>query len=193
MINTQYAILNTRDEIASTTVESALQISPFMQNKANFRKSQINISTFITKSYEQLTMNNELKNKANSNPIQTQYKANSNPKQTQNKPNTKPIKSNFKGKKRCRTLLNSFGGRFLLTKRAFFYSIGYLETNNYNGLLVKISRKPWFEPVIRLFVFSGLPNRLLWIVTDKPEFCHKLKTGILEKVRCSVKKPLQQS
>jgi hypothetical protein len=43
-------------------------INLFLQNEPNFRKSQMNISTFITKSYEQLTMNNELKNKPKTNP-----------------------------------------------------------------------------------------------------------------------------
>jgi hypothetical protein len=48
-----------------------------------------------------------------------------------------------------------FRGRFLLTKQAFFYSIEYLETNTYNGLLFKLFReKPWFTPVKRLFVNS---------------------------------------
>jgi hypothetical protein len=64
-----------------------------MQNKANFRKSQMNISTVITMNYEQSTMNYEIKNKANSNPKQTQNKPNTNPIQTQYKPNTNPIQS----------------------------------------------------------------------------------------------------
>jgi hypothetical protein len=34
---------------ASTIVEDPLQIGPFMQNKANFRNEQMNISSFITK------------------------------------------------------------------------------------------------------------------------------------------------
>ena len=67
----------------STLVESALQIAPFLTNKANFRKRQINVSDCFTTNYEQRTMNDEIKNKANTNPIQTQYKANTNP----NKPN----------------------------------------------------------------------------------------------------------
>ena len=57
-----------------------------MQNKANFQKSQVNISPFITTNYEQRTMNYEVKNKANSKPIQTQFKANTNPIQSQYKP-----------------------------------------------------------------------------------------------------------
>jgi len=41
----------------------------FMQNKANFRKSQMNLSSAITTNYEQLTMNYANKNKPN----QTQF------------------------------------------------------------------------------------------------------------------------
>ena len=70
----------------STTVECALQIHLFMQNKANFQKSQMNVSCCLTMNYEQRTMNYEIKNKANSNPIQTQFKPNTNPIQTQFKP-----------------------------------------------------------------------------------------------------------
>jgi hypothetical protein len=70
----------------STTIESSLQISPFLTNKANFRKSQMNVSTVITMNYEQRTMNDEIKNKPNTNPIQSQYKPNSNPIQSQFKP-----------------------------------------------------------------------------------------------------------
>jgi len=73
--------------LSSTTVESALQIRLFMQNKANFQKSQMNVSCCLTMNYEQRTMNYEIKNKANTNPIQSQYK-----------PNTKPIRTQFKPK-----------------------------------------------------------------------------------------------
>ncbi|MBA7682453.1 hypothetical protein ES703_90803 [subsurface metagenome] len=62
-----------------------------MQNKANFRKSQMNVSSVITMNYEQLTMNYANKNKPNSNPIQSQskpIKAN----QTQYKPNSRKAK-----------------------------------------------------------------------------------------------------
>jgi len=47
-------------------------------------------------------------------------------------------------KKCCRPLLTGCGGRFLLTKLAFFYSIVLLETNIYNRLrLFELSdRKP---------------------------------------------------
>jgi len=84
--------------LSSTTVESALQIRLFMQNKANFQKSQMNVSCCLTMNYEQRTMNYEIKNKADTNPIQSQYKANTNPIQSQNKPNTKPKQTQFKPK-----------------------------------------------------------------------------------------------
>jgi hypothetical protein len=41
----------------------------FMQNKPNLRKAQMNVTSFITKNYEQLTMNYANKNKPNSKPI----------------------------------------------------------------------------------------------------------------------------
>ena len=72
---------------------------PFLTNKANLRKSQMNVSNFITADYENKTLSRRGKNKPNTNPIQTQsnpIKANKMPKQTQYKPNTNPIKPNFK-------------------------------------------------------------------------------------------------
>jgi len=52
----------------------------FMQNKANFRKAQMNISKVLTRDYENIANCKQCKNKPNSNPI---------------KPNTKPIKPNL--------------------------------------------------------------------------------------------------
>ena len=40
------------DEFSSTTVECTLQIHPFLKNKANFQKSQINVSDLIIREYE---------------------------------------------------------------------------------------------------------------------------------------------
>ncbi len=80
----------------------------------------MNISSLITKSYEQRTMDNELNNKSNTN----------------------PGKLNFKGRRMViAAIKRRFGGRFLLTKRAFFYSIESLETNTYNGLLFKLFKE----------------------------------------------------
>ncbi len=64
-----------------TTVEDSLQIDPFLTNKANFRKSQVNVTSLITKDYENKSNWTLGENKPNSKPIQTQ---------------TNPIKANFR-------------------------------------------------------------------------------------------------
>ena len=76
------SIRNTLYEIRSTN-SYVRNYKQNMQNKANFQKSQMNVSTVITMNYEQRTMNYEIKNKPNTNPIQTQNKPKTNPKQTQ--------------------------------------------------------------------------------------------------------------
>jgi hypothetical protein len=73
-------------QFSSTTVESALQIHPFLQNEPNFRKSQVNVTVFITMNYEQMDTWSIRKNKPKTKPIQTQYKPNTNPIQTQTNP-----------------------------------------------------------------------------------------------------------
>ena len=60
---------NCRETI--TTVMSALQIKLFMQNKAKFRKSQMNVNEVLTKDYEKKTLGQVAK---------------TNPKRTQNEP-----------------------------------------------------------------------------------------------------------
>jgi len=65
----------------STIVESSLQISLFMQNKANFRKSQVNVRPLVIMNYER---------KSDWTP-------------GENKPNSKPIKANFR-KNECQLL-----------------------------------------------------------------------------------------
>jgi len=60
-----------------------------MQNKANFRKSQMNVIKALTMEYKNKTLSGSGKNKANSKPKQSQtnpIKANKMPKQTQYKP-----------------------------------------------------------------------------------------------------------
>ncbi len=59
----------------STLVVSALQIRLFMQNKANFRKSQMNVNKVLTMDYEKRTLGERGKNEPKTNPI----KANTNP------------------------------------------------------------------------------------------------------------------
>ncbi|HIJ53004.1 MAG TPA: hypothetical protein HPP66_07595 [Planctomycetes bacterium] len=72
-----------------TTVESALQIAHFMQNKPNFQNAQMNVNMVLSRDYEKRTPGQRGKNKPNSKPKQTQsnpIKANKMPKQTQYKP-----------------------------------------------------------------------------------------------------------
>ncbi|MHC4808537.1 MAG: hypothetical protein ACYTBX_20065, partial [Planctomycetota bacterium] len=64
--------------LPSTTVESSLQIYPFMQNEANFRKSQMDVNLYNTTDYENKSDWTFGKNKPNSNPIQSQTKPISN-------------------------------------------------------------------------------------------------------------------
>ena len=73
-----------------TDVMSALQIKLFMQNKPNFRKSQMNVNKVLTKDYEQM----DTWSIGKTNPIQTQYKPNSKPIQTQLKPKQTQYKAN---------------------------------------------------------------------------------------------------
>ncbi len=53
----------------STSVEDSLQIGPFMQNKPNFRKSQMNVIPYNTSDYENIANRTLGQNKPNSNPI----------------------------------------------------------------------------------------------------------------------------
>ncbi len=73
-----------------TLVKKSLQIRLFMQNKANFRKSQMNVYNVITKDYEKRTLGEYGKNEPKTNPKRTQ----TNPKRTQNEPNYKKAKMN---------------------------------------------------------------------------------------------------
>ena len=91
--NTQYEIRDTRYERSlpkPTTKDYVRNYKQNMQNKPNFQKSQMNVSSVITMNYEQRTMNDELKNKPNSKPIQSQFKPNTKPIQTQYKANSNP-------------------------------------------------------------------------------------------------------
>ncbi len=55
--------------LPSTSVESALQISSFMQNKPNFQKSQMNVNLYNTTAYENKRNWTLGQSKPNSNPI----------------------------------------------------------------------------------------------------------------------------
>ncbi len=60
--------------LPSTTVESALQIRPFMQNKANFRKSQMNVTSLITADYEKKTLGKRGKKQSQTKPNKAKFK-----------------------------------------------------------------------------------------------------------------------
>jgi len=96
---------------SSTSVENALQISSFMQNKPNFRKSQMNVKSYNTKDYENKSNWTLGQNKPNSNPIKPNLrKAKMNVNLTltkdyrkkddftvrKNKPNSNPISQRVK-------------------------------------------------------------------------------------------------
>ena len=53
---------------SSTSVENPLQISSFMQNKANLPDDQMNVTTFLTKDYENKIAFGLRKNKPNTKP-----------------------------------------------------------------------------------------------------------------------------
>ncbi len=55
--------------LPSTTVESPLQIDPFMQNKANFLESQMNVNLYNTRDYENIANWTLGENEPNTNPI----------------------------------------------------------------------------------------------------------------------------
>ncbi len=59
---------------SSTSVENPLQISPFMQSKPNFRKSQMNVSIYLQMAYENKRDWTIGQNKPNSNPIKPNFK-----------------------------------------------------------------------------------------------------------------------
>ena len=114
--NNHLSIIINHLTMSSTTVESPLQISSFLTNKANFPKSQMNINKEMAKEYEKKDTWWSGKNKANSKPNKAnlqktkmnvnkvltkayekmsnwaicENKANFNPKQTQTKPISPP-------------------------------------------------------------------------------------------------------
>jgi len=57
-----------------TLVKMSLQINLFMQNKPNFRKSQMNVSNYITKVYEKMDTWWSGKNEPKTNPKRTRSK-----------------------------------------------------------------------------------------------------------------------
>jgi hypothetical protein len=93
-----------------TYVESALQISSFLTNKANFGKAQMNVSPVITREYKNISNWTLGENEPNSKPIKPNFrKARMNLnfystkdyenvplcRRGENKPDSKPNKANL--------------------------------------------------------------------------------------------------
>jgi hypothetical protein len=95
--NNQSSLIDNQLEMPSTLVERALQINPFIPNKANVKTDKMNLSLIILKGYEALWLtfgSIRAKNKANSNPIkpnQSQFWPNFKGEQSQ----TNPIQTHF--------------------------------------------------------------------------------------------------
>jgi len=69
-----YIIIASRIQLFSrlrrfTSVERALQIHLFMQNEPNFRKSQMNVTYYITMDYDKRTLGERGENEPKTNPI----------------------------------------------------------------------------------------------------------------------------
>ncbi len=58
----------------STGIENSLQIRLFMQNKPNFRKSQMNVNKVLTKDYENKTLGERGKKQSQTKPIKANFK-----------------------------------------------------------------------------------------------------------------------
>jgi len=119
--NNHLSIINNHCVLGpSTTVENSLQISSFMQNKANFPDDQMNVNKVLTKGYENIANSKLDENKPNTNPnkanlqndqmnvsaiITKDYGNISNCALAENKPNSNPIQTQTKpiskAKKSC--------------------------------------------------------------------------------------------
>ncbi len=74
-------------------------IKLFLQNEPKFRKSQVNVTAFITSNYVQLDTWSIRKNepkRSQNEPKRTQNEPNFSPKNDPNEPNTNPNKPNFR-------------------------------------------------------------------------------------------------
>jgi len=99
---TIFSIYICRD--TSTNVMSALQINLFLQNEPNFRKSQVNVTAFITREYVQMDTWSIRKNEPKTNPNEP----NTNPilaNKTTIRTQTNPIRTQFKPNLSCRSPL----------------------------------------------------------------------------------------
>ncbi len=110
--------------LPSTTVENPLQIRPFMQNKAKFRKSQMNVNKVLTKDYEKKTLGERGKKQSQTNPNKANFKkAEMNvtsiiPVGYENKPSIRAPKKQSQTSKRQKPMQTSLPQR-IMKKTAF--------------------------------------------------------------------------
>ena len=120
--NNQSSIIDNHLAKPSTSVEKTLQISSFMQNKANSPNVQLNLNIFITKNYAISNCLTKVKNKPNSKPIQTQ---------------SKPILGQYQGcqsqnKPKQTQKMNAF--TWIMSVTMIYYNILMAFTALYGGL-----------------------------------------------------------
>ena len=117
-----------------TVVESALQIRLFMQNKANFRKSQMNVSYVITEDYKNETLSERGKKQSQTKPIKAnllnaQMNVNAFPtKNYENKPPIRAPKKQTQFSKRQKTMQTSLPQR-IMKKTRFWVPKKQSQTN----------------------------------------------------------------
>ena len=148
-----------------------------MQNKANFRKSQMNVNKVLAKDYENKTLGECGKNEPKTNPIrtqtnpikanQTQNKAKTNPIQTQTNPISKQLQS-FESAKMAQQINVLKHQNIILEKSNFLYPNRLNSLNQHNpptGTLFAYSNP-------RNFLYTGpAPKRR----EPKPFWCGTIK------------------
>jgi hypothetical protein len=120
-----------------TTVESSLQIKLFMQNKAKFRKSQMNVNKVLTREYEQKDTWSSGKKQSQTKPNKAKFKkAEMNvtkvlTKDYENKPPIRAPKKQSQTSKRQKTMQPSLPQRIM--KKTAFPASGKTNPNKANS------------------------------------------------------------
>ena len=108
---TLYAIRYTLYELPATSDKRPATSDKSMQNKPNFRKAQMNLTSLITANYENNRLRGRRENKPNSNPIQTQFipaQPVAKPEQTQSNPVSNPARTHgYRSEQSCNLGLGS--------------------------------------------------------------------------------------
>jgi len=108
-----------------------------MQNKPNFRKSQMNVTKVLTMEYKNKTLSRSGKNKANSKPNKANQSQFPRPPR-RNKPNSNPNKPNFK---RGHLLIDRMNQIYCVCSFSVSFDSAKMAQNTDNWNLRKGSRK----------------------------------------------------